>query len=73
MGTLATPAGQAEEGQHGPNTCQVVTWHILVHAIYSSNPDPQHHARVWTRFQQISNLNFCYAPCVTWMPFSHVS
>ena len=35
----------------GPvRTCQVICQCILVHAVYSSNPDPQHHARVWMRF-----------------------
>ena len=37
---------------------QVVSWHVLVHAFYSSNPDPQHHARVWMSFQQNSKSNF---------------
>ena len=49
--------GWAHSG--GPaQTHQVVSWCILAHAFYSSNPGPQHHARVWMSFQQYLNLNF---------------
>ena len=51
-------------------TCQVVGWHISAHMIYSSNPDPWHHTRVWPRFRWISNSNFCHVPHVTCTDFS---
>ena len=45
---------------------QVVSWSVLAHMIYSSIPDPQHHARVWMRFQSnFINSNFHDFPCVT--------
>ena len=40
-------------------------------ACYSSNPDPQHHARVWTSEIQIQI--HCDVPRVTCMPFGSVS
>ena len=50
-------------------THQVVSWHVSAHAFYSSNADPQHHARVWTSEIQIH----CDIPCVACMLFGHVS
>ena len=52
-------------------THQVVGWHILAHAFYSSNPDPQHHARVWTSEIQIQI--HCDVPRVTSTLFGRVS
>ena len=52
-------------------THQVVGWCILVHAFYSSNPDPQHYARVWTSEIQIQI--HCDVPCVTCMLFGRIS
>ena len=52
-------------------TCQVVSWHVLVHAFYSSNPDPQHNARVQTSEIQIQI--HCDIPCVTCMLFGRIS
>ena len=44
--------GWARSG--GPaRTRRVVGWRVSVLAFYSSNPDPQHHARVWTSEIQI--------------------
>ena len=52
-------------------THQVVSWHILVHAIYFSNLDPQHHARVWMRFHMLLACLLVtfpeQSPCVTFM------
>ena len=55
-------------------THQVVSWRILAHGFYSSNPDPQHHARVWMSiFDEIQIQISCNIPCVTCMLFCHVS
>ena len=48
----------------------MVGWHALAHAISSSNPYPQYHARVLMRFRQILGLNFHDALHVTCMCFN---
>ena len=56
----------------GPaRTRQVVGWRISAHAFYSSNPDPQHHARVWT--SEIQIRIHCDVPHVICTPFGRVS
>ena len=56
----------------GPvQTCQVVSWCVSAHAFYSSNPDPQHHDRVWTSEIQIQIV--CDVPHVTCMLFGRIS
>ena len=52
-------------------TCQVVSWHVLAHVFYSSNPDPQHHARVW--MSEIQIRIHCNIPCVTCTLIGHGS
>ena len=52
-------------------TRQVVGWRILAHAFYSSNPDPQHHARVW--MSEIQIRIHCDVPHVTCMHSGRVS
>ena len=52
-------------------THQVVGWRVSVHTFYSSNPDPQHHARVWT--SEIQIRIHCDLPRVTCMPFGRIS
>ena len=55
-------------------TRQVVGWCVSVHTFYSFNPDPQHHARVWTSiFDEIQIRISSDVPCVTCMLFGHVS
>ena len=59
----------------GPvQTCQVVSWCVSAHTFYSSNPDPQHHARVWRSiFDEIQIQISCDIPHVTCTHFGHVS
>ena len=52
-------------------TRQVVGWRISVHAFYSSNPDPQHHARVW--MSEIQIRIHCDVPHVTYTLFGRIS
>ena len=52
-------------------THQVVSWHISAHTYYSSNPDPQHDARVWT--SEIQIIIHCDVPHVTCMLFGRIS
>ena len=61
--------GWARSG--GPaRTRQVVGWRISANAFYSSNPDPQHPARVWT--SEIQIRIHCNVPHVTCTPFGRV-
>ena len=56
----------------GPaRTRQVVSWHVSAHVFYSSNPDPQYHARVWT--SEIKIRIHCDIPRVTCTPFGRLS
>ena len=52
-------------------THKVVGWGVSAHVFYSSNPDPQHHARVW--MSEIQIRIHCKIPCVTCMPFGRIS
>ena len=52
-------------------TRQMVSWHVSVHVFYSSNPNPQHHTRVWT--SEIQIRIHCDIPHVTCMLFGRVS
>ena len=51
--------------------CLYFRQRILVHAFYSSNPDPQHHTRVW--MSEIQIRIHCDIPHVTCTPFGRVS
>ena len=52
-------------------TRQVVGWRVSVHAFYSSNPDPQHHAREST--SEIQIRIHCDVPRVTCTLFGPIS